>query len=380
MKILLLAKDYPPTIGGVENYSYYIAEGLGKKNNVHVLTFKGRDTENTWPDTVRVKRLNLGKQVSEKIKGLYMLIYLFFFIILLKPDLVFATTWKVGYPANILKKFFRYKLVITCHGAEITRHKDSVNTMNQMGGVLKGADQLIAVSNFTKEKAIEYTNVPSDKITVVPNGVDLAKMNVIIKDSARKKINFEEGCFYALTVSRVDSRKGHEHVLNAIPNIVKKYPFFRYVIVGNGPEKERLQTICSDLEIESFVTFAGYVESELLDYYYSAADLFVMINTMKDDKDFEGFGLVFAEAGYYGLPLIGGDNAGPKEVIINGESGFLINDDVNSIVDSVSELISNSELYKKLGTTARTLTLNKFNVEYMVEKTEALLGSLKNEK
>ncbi|TRX72005.1 glycosyltransferase family 4 protein [Carboxylicivirga sp. M1479] len=376
MKILILSKDYPPTIGGVENYSYYIAEGLGRNNDVQVLTFKGRDKENTWPDTVRVKRISLGIKVPEAVKGLFLVLYLFFNALIKKPDYVFATTWKVGYPAMLLKKLFSYKLVITCHGAEITRHKDSSDTMDRMKETLSVADQLIAVSEFTKAKTIEYASVSADKVTVVPNGVDLSKMNVIPKEKARKRIGFEKDCFYALTVSRVDSRKGHEKVLSAIPSILDKYPHFRYVIVGNGPEKEKLQKLCVELGIDSIVRFAGYVESELLDYYYSAADTFVMINTMTDDKDFEGFGLVFAEAGYYGLPLIGGNNSGPKEVIVHNESGFLINGDVDSVVASVTTLMRDAESCKKLGEKAKELTCKRFSVDYMVENTNLLLNEL----
>ena len=377
MKVLLLAKDYPPTIGGVENYSYYIAEGLGSNHKVQVLTFKGRDRENTWPDSVHVKRINLGTKVSEKIKGLFLIIYLFFYVLIKKPDCVFATTWKVAYPAGMLKKLFSYKLVITCHGAEITRHMDSTITMHRMKETLAVADHLIAVSEYTKSKTIEYAHVPADKITVVPNGVDLSRMNVIPKGEARKRIGFENDCFYALTVSRVDSRKGHEKVLKAIPLIVEKFPHFRYVIVGNGPEKEKLQKICVDLNIKSFVNFAGYVETELLDYYYSAADTFVMINTMTDDRDFEGFGLVFAEAGFYRLPLIGGNNSGPKEVIMNKESGFLINGDIDSVVNSMVKLINDHKSLMKFGAKARELTCEKFNVDCMVEKTHSLISELK---
>src|SRR5690554_5081008 len=125
MKILLLAKDYPPAVGGVENYSYHVAEGLGQMHQVEVLTFRsGRSNLTTGKDSVKVTRIGCLSN-SEAIKGLQLLFHLFLKLLFSTGCVVYATTWKVAAPAMLLKSIFRFPLILVCHGAEITRHRDS---------------------------------------------------------------------------------------------------------------------------------------------------------------------------------------------------------------------------------------------------------------
>jgi phosphatidylinositol alpha-1,6-mannosyltransferase len=367
MNILLLAKDYPPTIGGVENYSYYVAEGLSKLHNVSVLTFRGKNKENTWEDNVKVHRIN-AYVFGEKFKGLFFLFALLFKLLINSYDVVFATTWKVGYPAALLKRFFKFKLILACHGAEVTRHKANIQLMKKMKLVLSESEKIICVSHFTKNKVLEYSNVSEDKVFVVPNGLDLTKMRIHSRQESRDKLSLKTDLVYALTVSRIDRRKGHELVINAVSEIIKTKPNFRYLIVGNGPYKNKLEKQVEKLDLSEYVIFKGYVESEFMDYYYSAVDMFIMVNTMEDDTDFEGFGLVFAEAGYYSLPLIGGDNAGPKEVILHNNSGILVNSDAESIKYAIQRFLDKPELGVQMGKAARQNTCKEFNVNKMIDK------------
>ncbi|GAF02036.1 glycosyltransferase family 4 protein [Saccharicrinis fermentans] len=367
MNILLLAKDYPPTIGGVENYSYYLAEGLGKTNAVKVVTFRGKNNENTWEDNVSVKRINLGFKISEVFKGVLLFFSLFICLLKERVDVVYATTWKVAIPAAVLKWMFRYELMITCHGAEVTRHKKSKVLMSLMNWVFCKSDKIVAVSAFTKSKVHEYSDVSDRKVTVVYNGIDSDKLKPYSLIDARRKLLLPENKFIITTISRVDSRKGHELVIRSIPKIIEQQTDFLYVIVGNGPNKSYLETLVKDLKLDDFVLFKGFVASELLDFYYSATNLFVMVNTLKDDKDFEGFGLVFAEAGYYSKPVIGGKNGGPCEVILDGKTGFLVEESISEIEERILYFMNNKNKLIEFGSNAFEWTNNMFTIDKMIE-------------
>src|SRR5690606_38119698 len=110
------------------------------------------------------------------------------------------------------------------------------------------------------------------------------------KSEARKKLGIDEDLFIILTISRIDYRKGHDIVLNAVAELVSSFPKLNYLIVGNGPNKSRLELLTEELHISENVKFTGFVAHEELEYYYSASDVFAMINTMADDTDSEGFG------------------------------------------------------------------------------------------
>ncbi|MDW3208245.1 MAG: glycosyltransferase family 4 protein [Reichenbachiella sp.] len=375
MNILILSKDYPPTIGGVETYSYHVAEGLSKNHDVTVVSFQGKHYINSWKDTANVIRIN-SLLNNELFKAVSLLLNLLIILSSKKYDLIYATTWKVSVPFALLNILFKIKFLIVCHGAEITRHKHKRPIMKMMKWVLNKADSIFTVSTFTRDKVIEYSKVSPDKIHVIPNGVDFSKLVPLDKNESRNKLGFAKDQFVFLTVSRVDSRKGHDIVIKAIKSLIVKKFNVLYVIVGDGPSINSLKELTENWGLQEQVKFAGFVSNEELDEYYSASDVFVMLNTMKDDRDFEGFGLVFAEAGYYGLPLIGGNNAGPKEVIIDSISGYLVNDVIEELAEKLSLLYSDRNHSKKLGEEAKKISQKEFSLKKLIERIELKIQTL----
>ncbi|MAO66103.1 MAG: hypothetical protein CL666_14000 [Balneola sp.] len=378
MKILLLAKGYPPTIGGVENYSYYIAEGLGEKHKVEVLTFdESNDSPKKQLDkNVNVLRLNHSRK--ELLNGWNMLRAIKSKIAEFTPDLIIATTWKVGLPYAFLKFKYQIPFVLVAHGAEITRHRSNTILMKLMRFVMAKTDLVITVSNFTKHIIQKYTTVSEKNVVTVPNGIDLNPVKPVEQNAARQELGIKSDWPVLLTVSRLDARKGHAKVLKLLPKLKERYSNLLYLIVGNGPEREELERLSDSLGLtDNDVKFAGFVADEELPFYYSACDIFVMLNEMKSEEDFEGFGFVFAEAGAYGKPSIGGNNAGPKEVIDHQKTGFLVNpDSEREVFDSIQKLLDNEEERARMGKTARKKVFREFTLDVMVSNFENKLLQL----
>src|SRR5262249_30414488 len=140
-----------------------------------------------------------------------------------------------------------------------------------------------------------------------------------------------------LTVARLDARKGHETVLNALPEVLKRHPDTVYIIVGDGPERSKLEELTKSLNLTAHVKFAGRVsEADLLAYYH-ACNLFVQPNRRMPDGDDEGFGLVFIEAGACCKPVIGGRSGGVPEAIQEGVTGLLV--DGNSVKQTQDAIV-----------------------------------------
>jgi glycosyltransferase involved in cell wall biosynthesis len=135
---------------------------------------------------------------------------------------------------------------------------------------------------------------------------------------ARDALGFDQDELILLTVGRMDSSeqyKGHDRVLDVLPALLASHPNLRYLVVGQGNDRERLARRALALGVAHRVTFAGYRE-DLADYY-TACDLYVMPSTH------EGFGIVFLEALASGRPVVAGGIDGSIEAVDWGELGFL---------------------------------------------------------
>ncbi|WP_258100425.1 glycosyltransferase family 4 protein [Marinoscillum pacificum] len=373
MRILILAKDYPPTVGGVENYSKNLAEGLSNYKQVKVLTFASKQPLN-FKDNVEVVRVKPWSNL-EFVMAIQLLGYLIKLTINWRPNLIFATTWKVAIPAYLIKKFGRIDYVITAHGAEITRHRSNRFIMLLMRGILRSAEKIICVSEFTKSRVINYCpSIDTNRVFVVHNGINFESIKRYETNEARNRLSLDQDKIYFLTISRIDNRKGHDVVIESLTELGKLFGNnFEYLIVGDGPCRSQLEERVKALKVNHLVQFTGFVDFELLDYYYSSCDLFVLLNKMESEEDFEGFGLVFAEAGYHGKPVIAGKNGGPLEVVKDGVTGYLVDPTVKSFKEIINKKALDQGQLAKLGNNGMQRVKENFDLELMVAQINDLI-------
>ena len=158
-----------------------------------------------------------------------------------------------------------------------------------------------------------------------------------------------------LTVGRLVDRKGHIKVLQAM----KDLPNVTYTVVGDGPLRNEIQRRSEDLGLTDRVTVLQHVSDGKLPELYATHDIFVMPTT-KSSSDREGFGIVYIEASLFGLPTIATRQPGVDEAVIDRETGFLIEDDGESLMDALTSLSSDPSLRRSLGTNGRKRVLQNF--------------------
>lgn len=151
-----------------------------------------------------------------------------------------------------------------------------------------------------------------------------------------------------LIVGRLDSSeryKGHRQLIAALPIVRKEVPGCRLLVVGDGDDKANLQMYAEHMGVAEAVTFTGTVTDEELETFYRTCSVFAM-----PSKN-EGFGLVYVEAMAYGKPCIGGNQDAAKEIIVNGETGILVDpDDESQLAQALIKLLSDRTLAEALGT------------------------------
>lgn len=150
--------------------------------------------------------------------------------------------------------------------------------------------------------------------------------------------------------------KGHQQLIDAWPEVVNKHPNSMLWIAGDGDGKLILQKKVSSLPdpIRKHIIFWGYVSEAKLQELYTSCRIFAMPSIR------EGFGLVFVEAAKYGLPCIGGKYDAVKEIIQNGETGFLVEQDPHDIASVCNKLLSDDVLAKRLGDANKNQYFEKY--------------------
>jgi len=166
-----------------------------------------------------------------------------------------------------------------------------------------------------------------------------------------------------LTVSRLVPEhrfKGYFTVARALPVVLARRPSVRWTLVGHGPDLPAIQEECADLGIEHAVELTGRITDDALVQNYVRADLFVLPSTADPEASppvGEGFGLVYAEAGAFGLPSVGSNaGGGSLEIVIDGQTGLTVPpNDADALADAILRLIDDADLRTRLGRGAREL-------------------------
>ena len=287
------------------------------------------------------------------------------------PDIVITTTWNLARGISKILKKHGAQLIVVVHGLEVTRKMSWIKKM-WLINTLKSANKVIAVSNFTRDRVISRYNIPPDKIITLPNGVD-PKRFYPLADVSRLKRQF--GLVdnkIILTLARLQERKGHDKVIDALPIVIKKVPNAHYLISGakNGAFYQKINQKVIDMGLENYVTFTGYVEPEDINLFYNLCDVYIMPSReLKKNGDTEGFGITFLEANACEKPVIGGRSGGVVDAIENGQSGYLVDPlDVGEIAEKLVLLLTNNHHAHLLGQQGRQRILNNYTWESVARR------------
>lgn len=223
------------------------------------------------------------------------------------------------------------------------------------------------------------------KIKKIYNGINKKKFENIYqvtKEDVKNKLSFNSKPIL-LTVSNLVKRKGIDIAIKADLILKEKGISFLHIIIGTGEEEDDLKKLVATSGLGRNVIFIDRINNdyELMEYF-KAADVFIMLSKTDYKKQkTEGFGIVLAEAGYIGLPVIAGNSGGISTVVKHGFTGYLINTDESEPEKEAAyyleKLFFDNELYSQISRNA-----NKFiddNFDWMANANKILrLIDLKN--
>jgi phosphatidyl-myo-inositol dimannoside synthase len=213
--------------------------------------------------------------------------------------------------------------------------------------VFQDAEKIFPVSNYTRRAVLEEGRGNERAVVTVNNGVNpgIFRKMAVRPDAAAKYRPHGERLL--LTVTRLYPYKGVDKVLESLPAISQAVPGVKYLIVGAGPDRPRLEALAVRLGVQNQVSFLGTLPLSEIVELYNVADLFLMLSR-EELPDVEGFGLVFLEAAACGLPSVGGRSGGIPDAMDEGRSGWLVDpSNTHEIAATIIDLLKSPEKLKR---------------------------------
>ena len=272
-------------------------------------------------------------------------------------------------PLGLLCRFLNpsVRYVVSAYGLEVWH---PLSALGRLG--LQHANAVTSISDFTARKLIEVQGVDPAKIEVIPCVINAellhANGNGAQPDSQRLSQKI------LLAVARLDTRernKGLDEVILALPHLATTFPEVVFVIAGDGDDRSRLEELARKHGSSDRVVFKGGVSDKELVELYKSCDVFLMPSSQ------EGFGIVFLEAMAFKKPVIGGNHGGTPEVILDNETGFLVeHGDVDVLADRIAVLLGDPELCKKMGEAGRRRVEENYTFEPLRKRLMDLFAKL----
>ena len=360
MRILIMTHEFPPFRGGVGTYCVETARAaVAQGCTVEILAPDfGKDNsaeDRRYSFTVR--------RFAGCVYATRALPRLLLALLRAKPwtfDVVHAADWPFVMLIPWLRSLMRGRIVATMHGTDVLLLAKSRVAGWLFGrAYLQGANHVVANSRFTEKLVLEYhPYLASPRRTAVTLlGVDPFWFDPAVGASETlDRHDVPKNRKLLLTVARLDVRKGHRHLLQALallPQHAKDQ--LAYVIVGKALDlayQDELKQLARASGVP--VVFAGAVSNEDVRSFYAKAWLFCMLAEPNPEK-VEGFGLAYLEAAAQSLPSVAAPNGGVPEVVLDGETGVLLADRApEKLANLLVDLLGRQEDVARLGSAAKT--------------------------
>jgi len=224
------------------------------------------------------------------------------------------------------------------------------------------ATAVIAVSKAVKENLEKYEHIKNAK--VIYNGIDpdlFKPASIEEKVLKKKQLGLNKNDFVLGNVGRMDYWKNQRILIEILPDLKKISPQIKLILVGGGEEEGNLKKSAIKKGVKNDVIFLG--QRSDVNQILKAFDIFVFPSLT------EGLPLVVIEAMATGLPIVASHVGGIPELVVNGETGFLVSPaSKEEIKEAIIKLLNNPELRKEMGQIARKRFETHFSLPQMVQK------------
>jgi 1,4-alpha-glucan branching enzyme len=347
LKIALVTHTFfPSSVGGREKYVFYLAKNLAKKgHDVRVFTCSDRlkklkEKKNGF-ETIYSKTIKIPSPGAKYRICFGMLRDLKKF----DPDIIHAHDSRhyTTFLSYIYSKRSRKPMILTEHGFHSMRNVTNLLYFfyNKLVSrkIFRQAEKVIAVSDSLKKELVRL-GVPEKKIAVVHNAIDLQdyspKAKQVLKSEFGKRMVFSAG--------RLIEEKGFQHLIRAVPCILKEFPETMFLIAGpDHYYRSHLEKLSKGMGVSEKVLLLGSICEDELRSFMKSADAIVIPST------YEPFGIIALEAMAFEKPIVASDVGGLSEIFSGGGNALLVKPgNHEQICEGIKRIFRDKRLAKKL--------------------------------
>jgi L-malate glycosyltransferase len=380
MRILFLNYEYPPLGGGAANATAYLLKEYEREGGLIVDLVTSAPNEEqvieVLGEDIQIHKLDIGKRGNLHHQSQLDLLRYSYKAYQYADGLLRANDYDVvhaffGVPCGVLAlrlgKKYNVPYIVSLRGADVPGYSERFSLLYNIltpliVRVWSKAARVVSNSQGLKDLALKAS--PTQDIAIIPNGVDTEMFQ-----PDQTKIPSDEWIITA-GATRLTARKGLHLVIEALPQIVTKYPQVVFEIMGDGASESMLRQLAEDRGVTKHVRFIGRKQASETHQYYKRAKVFVLPSAN------EGMSNALLEALASGLPSIVTDTGGSSELVTHGENGFIIARETKAIEEALLDLLSHEELRLTMGEASRkrALTLSWGGVarEYRTLYSQAL--------
>ena len=359
MKILILSIDPFGANGGIAKYNDNLLEALSKSSNLSEITVLSR--KKNRKDTALPEKISYISHSSQGIFS-YTLASLIAALNFRKHfDLVICAHINLLPLASLIAKTRKIPLWTEIYGIDAWEP----HRLFWVNWLIKYSS-FITISQFTKQRFIQWSGVSPEKVRILPPCFDGTEFEPGPKPTYLVERYGLEEKTVLLTLGRLDPLeryKGFDEVIEALPALINHIPNVVYMIAGDGEDMGRIKNKVVSLGLKDRVIFSGFVSSNEKSDHYKLADVFVMPGRG------EGFGIVYLEAMACGIPVVASKADGSQDAVRNGELGILVDpDNPDEIVNGILQALKIKTGSPPVGLTYFSYPNFQARVNYFLEQ------------
>ena len=375
MHILIVNSEYPPIGGGAGNASAHIAAQFEKLGHiVTVVTSRfGKFPYKEQTGNITIYRVPSIRRRQDRSNALEQIIFILFaslwtlsLVPHFKPN---ATLAFFGVPSGaiawLIKKVYQIPFVISLRGGDVPGFRPyDFHFYHKLIApflriIWKNASAVIANSKGLRHLAVTFD--PRFEIPIIPNGVDLELYKTVEHNWSSPRL---------LSVGRIVHQKGLDLAMHALGGL--KDLNWEWRIAGDGPQLQALQSLAQELGIDDRVFFLGWQSREQIIESYKKSNVFLF------PSRHEGMPNALLEAMASGLPGIATCIAGNEELVVEGETGYLIpSEDIESLQGALKKILNDQNLRQQMGIASRRRVEENYSWESTAQQYALYLEKVK---